>query len=268
MNLKQLIRASRPISWLIGKQFKPSLDDIEIDVTFSCNLGCYNCDRSCAQAPSDDYITINQIQKFLNETINLNKKWNRIRICGGEPFLHSNLNVILQLLRDYKNNFSPETKLEITTNGYGSEVVEKVQNVSPDFIINNTNKTGKFQKKFEPFNLAPKDEKSNLLTDYRNCCWIAKDCGIGLNKFGYYLCGVGGGIDRVTGFDIGLKKIPLERTSLYNQAKCLCELCGHFNFRVFRPLETREPVNGEPKSKSWIEFYRLYSEKKPNLSIY
>jgi len=268
MNLKQLLRVSKPISWLGGKQFKPSLDDIEIDITFSCNLKCYNCDRSCTQAPSDDNMTIIQIQRFLNETRKLNKKWNRIRICGGEPFLHPNLNDILQLLQDYKSNFSPKTILEITTNEYGSEVVEKMQNVSSEFYINKTNKTGRFQKKFEPFNLAPKDKRTNILTDYRNCCWIAKDCGIGLNKFGYYLCGVGGGIDRVIGFDIGLKKIPEERTSLYNQAKNLCALCGHFNFRVFRPLESRKPVIGEPKSKSWIEFYQRYRKKKPNLSIY
>ena len=125
-----------------------------------------------------------------------------------------------------------------------------------------------FKKTFEPFNLAPRDKKKNFFTNFLNCCWISSYCGIGLNKFGYYPCATAGGIDRVAGYDIGLKNLPLDRKLLYKQAKILCALCGHFTFRKFRPINKRTPVLGEPKSKAWINIYQKYEKNIPKLTFY
>lgn len=175
---------------------------------------------------------------------------------------------ILKLLIDFKNNYPSKTLIEIKTNGYDPNVVKKIQYLSSEVLIINTNKTNRFQKKFEPFNLALRDKKKNFFTNFSNCCWVSAYCGIGLNKFGYYPCATAGGIDRVAGFDIGLKNLPLDRKLIYKQAKILCVLCGHFTFRKFRSVNNRTPVIGEPKSKTWIYMYQKYEKNIPKLTSY
>jgi len=253
---------------ILGSEFKTSLDLIEIDITFSCNLKCYNCDRSCSQAPSDDYISVDQIQKFINESLTSDRSWKRIRILGGEPFLHPDIIIILDMLNTFVKDHSPATRLEIVTNGYGSVVKDAIKKVPSNIFIKNTGKTGKFQQKFEAFNLAPIDKRIFFITDYSNKCWVTSYCGIGLNPFGYYLCGVGGSIDRVTGMDIGLKELPKENETFISQSKSFCCLCGHFFSRDFIPINTRIPVKGEPKSKSWKAIYDRYRNFPPQLTRY
>lgn len=268
MNFRNLIRVSKPVTKLLGPQFTPSLNLIEIDITFDCNLKCYNCDRSCTQAPSNERMSIGQIAKFIEETKSLCKQWSRIRILGGEPLLHPNILEILEMLLIHINKESPKTILELVTNGHG-EVVNKMINNLPDGIkLNNTEKKGRFQEKFEPFNLAMSDERKHFLTDYQNRCWIPEYCGIGLNKYGYYVCAVGGSIDRVEGSNIGLRKIPQSIEEFEQQSKDLCKLCGHFQFRRFTPIDKRKPVNGEPKSSTWILLYDKYNEQSVNLTDY
>lgn len=263
-----LLRISSPVTFILGLEFKPSLDLLEIDIAFSCNLKCYNCDRSCSQAPSNDYMSVNQIRKFISESLTTKKKWKRIRIIGGEPFLHPNIDEILKLLQSYIEENILLTRLEIVTNGFGSVVKNALKSVPSGIFVKNTNKIGKFQKKFEAFNLAPIDKKYHIFTDFSNACWITAYCGIGLNPFGYYICGVGGSIDRVMGKDIGLKELPKTRSLFQAQANIFCQLCGHFTHRNFRPIQERVPVKGEPKSHSWLKLYEQFKKQPPRLTRY
>lgn len=250
----------------LGKQFNPSLDLLEIDITYQCNLKCYNCDRSCRQAPSTEKVDVIQIKKLLADSVNIEKQWKRIRILGGEPTLHPDIDEIISLLIDYKLTHNPDVSLELISNGYGKYVQNILSKIPSEFKVNNTNKTGEFQQKFEPFNLAPGDSKKHVFTDFSNGCWVTTYCGIGFNKSGFYPCGVGGSIDRILGKNLGLKNIPTSIKQIQEQMKDLCKLCGHFTFRNFTPIDQRTPVNGEPQSQSWII---LYSEDKPkSLSDY
>jgi len=43
-------------------------DTIEIEITTDRNLECFNCDRSCKQALSEEYIIMKQIKPFLKES--------------------------------------------------------------------------------------------------------------------------------------------------------------------------------------------------------
>jgi len=70
------------------RDFIPNENNIEIDILYKCNLKCESCNRSSAQVDSEDYISIKQINKFITESIKLDKKWNLINILGGEPTLH------------------------------------------------------------------------------------------------------------------------------------------------------------------------------------
>ena len=207
----------------MGVQYPPSLDEIEIDITFMCNLKCFNCDRSCTQAVSNEHMEVSKIEDFIKESVEKNKKWNRIRILGGEPLIHPQVEEIVDLLREYKEQRNKEVKLELVTNGFGEKVQRMIEILSPKIYIKNTNKTERFQEKFEPFNMAPVDNKRNILTDYKNACWITSYCGIGMNVNGYYQCAVAGGIDRVMKKNEGLKEYPKSTKELEKQMIDICK---------------------------------------------
>ena len=48
--------------------------------------------------------------------------------------------------------------------------------------------------------MAPKDDHRHIFSDFRNCCWITEECGLGLTPYGYYHCAIAGGIDSNTCF--------------------------------------------------------------------
>lgn len=247
--------------------FKTSLDLIEIDITFKCNLMCYNCDRSCRQAPEESHMSFQQINQFLNESEDLGRKWRRIRILGGEPYTHPDIERILAALSDYKLQ-NENTIIEIVTNGYGPDVNKAIFSTPSNIEIKNTRKTSQFNSKFEPFNIAPKDSAKNSFDDYKEACWITEECGIGLNRYGFYHCAVAGSIDRVFGFDIGLKQLPVNEEQLVIMKEKLCAFCGHFLNQKFVQPQNRMQVDGEPQTKSWKNGYSRYMKEKPFMSLY
>lgn len=248
-------------------EFKTSFNLIEIDITFKCNLLCYNCDRSCRQVPEDNHMKVEQISRFLKESENLNREWKRIRILGGEPYLHPEIDIILAILSDHRLE-NKDTIIEVVTNGYGPYVKKSILKTPANIDIKNTKKTSQFNTKFEPFNIAPKDLDNSYLNKYTEACWITEECGIGLNCYGFYQCAVAGSIDRVLGFDIGFKQLPFQEEQLVMQKEKLCAYCGHFLNQRFIPPEKRISVDGEPKTVSWKRAYSEYKKEKPVMSLY
>lgn len=253
------LRIQKPLTKLFGKKYKRSREFIEIDITYKCNKKCMNCNRSCKQAPSDDYLKVNQIKKFINESINKKIKWKRIRLVGGEPTLNPDIKEILKELLKYKKKYSQKTEIQLTTSGFGKKVNKILSTIPKEIEIENSSKkiSSKF---FHPFNIAPKDCKMYRYADYSNGCYITSVCGIGLTPYGYYHCAIAGSIDRVFGFDIGRKKIPSNNDEMRDQMKIFCGLCGHFRYAL--------PVNKEKISITWKIAYKKYKRKKPSLSGY
>jgi molybdenum cofactor biosynthesis enzyme MoaA len=95
-----------------------------IDITYVCNLSCYNCNRSVGQrqAPTKDRMTVDQIKKFISESIAMNYTWNMIRILGGEPAVHPDALEIMRLLCEYRAQHAPKCTILFVTNGYGEKV--------------------------------------------------------------------------------------------------------------------------------------------------
>src|SRR5262245_29713970 len=91
------LRVTKPVTRILGVQYSRALRKIEIDITYACNLSCPNCNRSCAQAPTGERMTVEQIDFFLKESIASGIKWDRIRLVGGEPTLHPHFHNIIQL---------------------------------------------------------------------------------------------------------------------------------------------------------------------------
>jgi len=267
-NLWHLYRASKMGSLVHGYEFPPNLNRIEIDITYDCRLRCLNCARSCSQAPDIAAMSINQIDKFVSESISQKVKWEKIGVLGGEPLLHPDLLEILDILLTYKETYSPSSLIEITTSGYGTDVKSAISTVPKGVEINNTHKQDAYQDKFEPFNVAPRDQWKFCLSDFRNGCSTTKDCGLGLNIYGYYPCGPGGAIDRVMGFNIGLKHLPRSHDDIFPQMQQLCRFCGHFCSRHFIPKDQRDTIIGNPMSKSWKKSYAAFQKNKPTLTKY
>lgn len=238
---------------ILGKQYTRSRDLIVLTLTYDCNLQCYNCDQSVTQAPSKESMSIDQVKDFLKESIDKNHNWKRIRLSGGEPTRHPKFLDIIQLLLNYRDNYSPSMVIEVNTNG-SSRPVKKILAKIPDEVrINNTAKAELNNPKtpdyFKTFNEAPIDQKQHTQVDYSNGCGTQQKCGIGLNKYGYYPCVVAAGIDRIYQMDLGRKALPSSDDDMLDELDLFCSLCGHFN-RMNQPA----PV-GPVISPTWEEAY-------------
>jgi hypothetical protein len=205
-------------------------------------------------------MTVEQIQKFIKESIDRNVQWKRIRVLGGEPTCHSRLLEILDLLLDYRRNYSADTQIQVVTNGSGEEARSVISRIPVEIEIENSSRVNKI-KPFFPFNIAPVDVDKFKNADFSNGCWITSGPGIGLTPYGYYCCAVAGGIDRIFAFDIGRKELPSSDDTLINQLRVFCKLCGHF-------ITITDKVTIEAVSPTWQKAYEEYKRAKQCLSLY
>jgi len=260
-NLVYFIRLQKFIAGLNGPPYERSRDRIEIDITYACNLKCFNCNRSCGLAPSADRLSLEQIQKFLRESTAKRIQWKRIRVLGGEPTLHPEFFEIVDELQAFKGSQCPKVAIEVVTNGFGKKVNDVLAKLGSRVVVENSAKKSRVQY-FQPFNLAPKDFVRYWFADYSYGCWITRESGMGLSPYGYYPCAVAAGIDRVFGFDIGRKSLPDLSDTMRDQMEALCSYCGHFT-----PLRSMM-IDKDLMSKSWREAYEKYKVSKSRITVY
>ena len=257
--------------------FMPNLRKIELDITYACDLRCVACNRSCSQAPSnDDAMTFDQVCQFIEESIQLGIEWELINILGGEPTLHPEfLDIVKLILHEYIEKASPSTVLQITSNGFSKNAKDLLRNLpeSKNIVMDHySQKDSKENTYFTSFNNAPIDNEEYQDLEFKKGCWVTSYCGIGLNKYGYYPCGVAGSMDRVMGFDVGMKR--LEDVSIPQMNDLLdqfCRYCGniidyHANMGNFIPRCEKAPFSKEIVTSSWEKIYEKYRSKKPELS--
>lgn len=255
------VLVQRPVAKLLGPLFTRTSKIIAIDITYVCNLKCNNCVRSCKQAPTSERMNVKQIERFMKESIDANVKWEKIRLMGGEPTLHPDLLEIIRLLLNYKKEFSPDTAIEIVTNGYGRTVNNVLSRLPKDVEVSNSAKDSPVQENFLAFNIAPRDLTYYRFADYSVGCRGMTVSGMGLNPYGYYTCAVSGGIDRIFGFDVGRKRLPSPDDSMKDQREILCQYCGRFR-------GMGGWIKEETMSPAWEKVYGRYRAKKPTLSLY
>lgn len=256
----RLIRIQKFTTQMLGYLFTPDTEKIEIDITYDCNLKCCNCNRSCTQIPSKEEMSLMQIKRFIDESIARDRKWKQIRLVGGEPTLHSQIFEIIGLLLSYVKNSSQSTSIVLVTNGFGQFVNKVLKDIPSEVTLDNSHKGSPIQEKFVTFNVAPADLPIYKKADYANGCLIPQLCGIGLTRYGYYPCGVAGGIDRVFGFDAGRKKIPAPDDEMRDLLNIFCKYCGHF--------KGYEKVKDQSISPIWEKAYKDYYKNEPILSLY
>lgn len=243
----QFVRAQSFVSERFGRQFLPSRSYAEIDITYQCNLKCINCNRSCTQAPSNREMPVADIKAFIEQSIEKQIAWKRIRILGGEPTLHSRIFDIIDLLINYQQTYNPSVRLVLGTNFFGNQVHRVLEQLPDGITLKSTLKSSRVNL-FKPFNVAPVDRWYNRFSDYACGCRIIAECGLGLTPSGYYMCAIAGGIDRIVGYHLGRKVLPEESDTLSDQMSAFCRLCGHFGFQW--------PTRRAKLSKTWRLAYR------------
>ncbi|MBQ0089322.1 MAG: glycosyltransferase [Prevotellaceae bacterium] len=258
--------------YFIGrKSFMPAFDKIELDITHDCNLKCHGCNRSCGLAPTKESMTISQIKQFIGESIELGIKWTLINVLGGEPTLHKDfLQIIKALKEDYKDNFSPETVIQIVSNGYTEESRRLCETAKMKYGVIIDYGSFKVSNKvdyFTPFNDAPIDHPEYADSDYSKGCWVAKYCGINLNHNGYFACSVCGANDRVLGGHRGAQYLrDLTEDKIKKQLYEYCRYCG--NFKEYDENYGDNIIRCEKRpykeivSSSWQTIYKKYNSKR------
>jgi hypothetical protein len=205
-------------------------------------------------------MTVGQVRRFLEESVDRNIRWKRLRVVGGEPTIHPNFLEIMSLLLEYRRQHSPDMRIEVTTNGHGEKVNRVLSSMPAGIVINNSAKESAVQPHFDTFNIAPVDVKTYRNADFFNGCQVAVSCGVGVTPYGYYPCAVAGGIDRIFGFDLGNKELPEADDDMNGQLRRFCSLCGHFK------VPSRNPVTGPEMSPTWEQAYARVREAPPRLS--
>lgn len=253
--------------------WNPNLSRIELEIWTGCNLACPNCDRSAAQAPAQEGMSVEQVKRFVEESIKSRWQWDRISLLGGEPTLHPNFDQVVAAIKPYHEK-SPKTKIQLFTNGFGRKVRRVVSRVPPWLTILNSEKNREAPL-FSPCNLAPIDCDFISPGRFRRMCAIASYCGLGLTRYGYYPCGAGGSIDRIFGLDIGLKRLrDVTKTTIIESGLRLCALCGHFRLFDGALVDHDQRISDAPLgwvqvtvlSPTWITAYERYQRHKPRLS--
>jgi hypothetical protein len=207
-------------------------------------------------------MSLGQIKKFINESVENSKKWKMITVMGGEPLIHPDFPEILSLIVDYKKTYSPETSIRVLTNGYGPQVNSMLPKIPPGIKIVNTHKTSPINDRFICFTNAPLDCRGYKNADFSCGCLRTSQCGISLNKYGYYPCCEAGAIDRIFGFNRGIKKIPDRNDpEIIRLLELFCRNCGGFLYSGHK-----KPVGYV--SPTWKERLQSYQETKPKLTEY
>jgi hypothetical protein len=235
--------------------------NVEIDITWACNLRCNNCNRSCEQAPTGEGMTLGQIQHFVDESIGAGQQWRRIRLLGGEPTLHPQFLEMVDVLRAWRDAHAPGCQIEVASNGYGDKVRGMLARIPADVHVDNTQKST-VEQPFLSFNIAPVDQRRYRHADYRNACWVSENCGVGLTASGWYPCAIAGGIDRIVGHDMGRQTLPAPTDDLHDQLETFCRGCGGFK------RQAQTPVTQPVMSRFWNRAYGTWKERPPMLTRY
>jgi Radical SAM superfamily/4Fe-4S single cluster domain len=235
------------------------LSKIELEIITACNLKCYNCDRSSRQAPTGEMMDIAQIAHFVDESMELDWRWRRISLLGGEPTLHPSLFEILEELNRYRLQV-PSVCIQVVSNGYGEKVTATLERLPVWVNIRNTQKTSVVQDYFDAYNVAPEDLEEYRDADFSEGCAIPYQCGMALTRYGFYPCGAGASIDRIWGWGRNITSLrQVTPQGLVAEFSRLCRHCGHFHGRK---------AATEVQSASWNSAYDQWRSEPPQLPIY
>jgi len=196
-------------------------------LTTRCNQRCWHCNRRCRQAPSDEEMSLADIDRFIEESRQLNHHWKRIRVMGGEPTLHKDLMEVIKKL------FTLCSDVCLVTNGrirfpYIPGLKQEISYKAFE------HKHGEVRiGRSANIDVTCLDDGRDVVVQ---ACDIGDFCGLGLSRNGFYCCGPGASIDRVLRLDVGIKSLKdVTQETIVKQEFILCKYCGHSPSCIARP---------------------------------
>lgn len=230
------------------------MSHVQLEITTDCNLKCHNCDRNCGIAPSKEHMGIDQIFRFVDESLRYKKFWRRIDIIGGEPTMYPELDELWKIIKMYVDK-QRRCTVRFSTNGIGDKCEEILCSL-PDWVtIRNSAKKHR-ENKFTAYNSAPVDNGEK----YVRCCSVPWRCGIALTRHGFFLCGAGASVARVFGLNVGIiDMIDVVPENLLKQVPELCKYCGHSN------VKSRHIITEQEISPSWQKAIEGYKNVKMDI---
>ncbi len=260
--IRRIVVNNSPIIPILFKRYHTTRRVIGLEFISNCTLRCDNCEASCAQAPSDESLSLGQIEKFVSELIALKWKCDMIKVRGGEPTLHAHFFKALDILNKYKKIHSGCVIL-IQTNGHGKATKEILSRLPAWVEVDNSHKEKGAIPNFSGYNIAPVDSPAyRLFADFEKGCERTSICNMALSRYGYYPCSPGANVDRIFGLDIGIKELAkVSPAALKRQLAVLCKYCGHYK-------KPNEVLIGKKSSITWQKAYGRYMQKRPKLSEY
>jgi len=248
---------------------------VEICLTCKCNLDCPNCAHFCSNFRSEEYMPLEKIHYFVNESIRLNKIWHKISLTGGEPTLHPYFLEVLDIILGYKkhfkkflSHFAKNVLIELDTNGVGEEVNKVISMVSDNVYI-------RIRNDFERHNYSIINKQTNHydvcvapidLEEYKKDifmkeCYYSSTCGMAYTNWGFYPCSISAHIDRVMGFDKGIKTIKeIKKMNMDIMLKHFCKYCGLYKYDIYGYKYDKKRNLGKcVMSPIWERKYREYN---------
>ncbi len=166
-----------------GPPFRSRLDRIIIDLTHECDLACLDCNRSCGagQAPARESIGLEQVRRFVDESLGAGRHWRRIMLEGGEPTLHPQLDGIIAELQRYRRRGHANCVIELCSNGHGPRSAQALRRLPRGVRAKNSAKSADPAQGHFAFNVAPFDLPGFAGADYGQGCYIHRIFGLGLD---------------------------------------------------------------------------------------
>ena len=221
----------------------------EIEMCSHCDCDCWGCDRFIDVCPTTP-MTVEQLCLFVAESLELNWKWERIHILGGEPTLHPKFREMVEPLLEYKKRY-PGVLLRVISNGRGKLsdhqqwLLDKKVHISVEAKV-----PGVMPAWFANLRRAPVDEDPSLNPVPPCAIFGVKGCGLGVTKHGFFLCGAGASVARVIGADVGIQHLKdVTFAATQKQADKLCHVCGHWSSSEIPPKLIKD--TGQVASPYW-----------------
>jgi hypothetical protein len=243
------------------KTWTPNLHQIELCLTYWCNVQCDNCSNLCSQAPcSFGDLPVEKVDEFVAQSINCGHQWKLITLHGGEPILHKNIDDILMILTVYKKKYNPGVVLSLLSNGNSEKTIERLDYFKKNYpiVLGISEKVKKNQRgdgtpiPYVPVNESPKD----LGIPHDQGCFQTEQCGICLNYLGYFECSPAAAAARVFNYrPLAGEVAGLTVPGLQEGFKVHCGHCGF-------SAPDRKRVIKQSSTKTWIKAFAEYNKKR------
>lgn len=231
------------------------INNVELNMTFACNLKCKGCNRLCNLTRLDDDMTVQQVEKFVQNLAFEKRHISRVKLVGGEPTVHPQFMEICEVLSSAHQTGLID-KIKVNTNTVTQKQFEG-KTLPPGVRWQKSPPSGKTHR---PFLWSPRD----LGIISRGPCKMVRVCGMSLDVKGWLPCSAAIAIARLFGHEDLYK--PLDGP-LPVDAWGMDRLCPDCLFGVSEEsVRGRElsvmPAMWEMPSPRWAEALWRYAQGK------